>query len=112
VRIALGDPDGPNVADRGAEEGIGDAMPAKIRNALTLYRPLVAVENIDIRLHRTVLYNSIYRADGQFLVNQHTYGIPAAQAPVFCLCDADGGDMAALYLDSFERVWASSAPLA
>ena len=63
-------------------------MPAKIRNALTLYRPLGAVENIEIRLHRTVLYNSIYRADGQFLVNQHTYGIPAAQAPVFCLCDA------------------------
>jgi len=112
VRIALGDPDGPNVADRGAEVGIGDAMPAKIRSALTLYRPLVAVENIDIRLHRTVLYNSIYRADGQFLVNQHTYGIPAAQAPVFCLCDAGGGEMAALYLDSFERVWASSAPLA
>ena len=52
-------------------------MPAKIRNALTLYRPLGAVQNIKIRLHRTVLYNSIYRADGQFLVNQHTYGIPA-----------------------------------
>jgi len=31
VRIALGDPDGPNVAERGKEEGIGDAMPAKIR---------------------------------------------------------------------------------
>ena len=43
VRIALGDPDGPNVAERGEEEGIGDAMPAKIRNALTLYRPLAAV---------------------------------------------------------------------
>ena len=41
VRIALGDPDGPNVAERGEEEGIGDAMAAKIRNALTLYRPLV-----------------------------------------------------------------------
>ena len=41
VRIALGDPDGPNVAERGEEEGIGDAMPAKIRNALMLYRPLV-----------------------------------------------------------------------
>ena len=112
VRIALGDPDGPNVAERGEEEGIGDAMPAKIRNALTLYRPLCTVENIEIRLHRTVLYNSIYRADGQLLVNQHTYGIPAAQAPVFCLRDTDGGEMAALYLDSFERVWASSAPLA
>ena len=70
------------------------------------------VENIEIRLHRTVLYNSIYRADDQLLVNQHTYGIPAAQAPVFCLSDTDGGEMAALYLDSFERVWTSSAPLA
>ena len=40
VRIALGDPDSPQVADRGAEEGIGDAMPAKVRNALALYRPL------------------------------------------------------------------------
>ena len=83
-------------------------MPAKIRNALTLYRPLGAVENVEIRLHRTVLYNSIYRADERMLVNQHAYGIPAAQAPVFCLCDSDG-EMTALYLDSFESVWASSA---
>ena len=111
VRIALGDPDGPNVAERGEEEGIGDAMGAKVRNALMLYRSLSAVENIEIRLHRTVLYNSIYRADDQLLINQHTYGIPAAQAPVLCLCNTDGGEMAALYLDSFERVWASSTPL-
>jgi transcriptional regulator with XRE-family HTH domain len=112
VRIALGDPDGANVEERGEEEGIGDAMAAKIRNALMLYRPLRAVENIEIRLHRTMLYNSIYRADGQLLVNQHTYGIPAAQAPVFCLFDSDGGEMAALYLDSFRRAWSNTAPLA
>ena len=112
VRVALGDPDGQHAARRGEEEGIGEAMPAKIRNALTLYRPLCAVENIEIRLHRTVLYNSIYRADGQLLVNQHTYGVPAAQAPVFCLTDTGSGEMTALYLDSFERVWAGAAPLA
>jgi transcriptional regulator with XRE-family HTH domain len=76
VRIALGDPDGPHVAQRGKEEGIGDAMAAKIRNALALYRPLRAVENIEIRLHQMVLYNSIYHVDDQLLVNQHTYGIP------------------------------------
>ena len=87
-------------------------MAAKIRNALTLYRPLRVVENIEIRLHRTVLYSSIYHADDQLMVNQHTYGIPAAQAPVFCLCDTVDGVMAALYLESFERVWAGSAPLA
>ena len=80
VRIALGDPDGPHAAERGEEEGIGDSMAAKIRNALMLFRPLRTVENIEIRLHRTVLYNSIYRADDQLLVNQHTYGMPAAQA--------------------------------
>jgi len=112
VRIALGDPDGTNAAQRGDEEGIGDAIAAKIRNALTLYRPLCAVENIEIRLHRTVLYNSIYRGDDQLLVNQHTYGIPAAQAPVFSLRNNSSGEMAALYLDSFERVWVSAAPLA
>jgi hypothetical protein len=112
VRIALGNPDGPHAAERGEEEGIGDAMSAKIRNAITLYRPLRAVENIEIRIHRTVLYNSIYRADDHLLVNQHTYGIPAAQAPVFSLSDTLNGEMGALYLDSFERVWASAAPLA
>jgi hypothetical protein len=112
VRIALGDPGGPHAAQRGEEEGIGDAMAAKIRNALTLYRPLGAMENIEIRLHRTVLYNSIYRADNQILVNHHTYGIPAAQAPVICLHDMDGGEMARLYVDSFEHIWASSAPIA
>jgi transcriptional regulator with XRE-family HTH domain len=72
VRLALGDPDGPYARERGEEEGIGDAMAAKIRNALTLYRPLAGVKNIEIRLHRTVLYNSIYRGDGRLLVNQHT----------------------------------------
>ena len=92
VRIALGDPDGPNVAERGAEEGIGDGMAARIRNALALFRPLRAARNVEIRLHRAVLYTSIYRSDDQLLVNQHTYGIPAAQAPVFCLCRSDGGE--------------------
>ena len=108
VKIALGDPDGPAVAERGEEEGIGDAMAAKVRNALALYRPLAVVENIEIRLHRTTLYNSIYRADDQVFVNQHAYGVPAAYAPVFCLDHAHGGDMAWTYLESFERVWALS----
>jgi transcriptional regulator with XRE-family HTH domain len=110
VRIALGDPDGPHIADRGEEEGIGDAVAAKIRNSLALYRPLVRTGNVQIRLHRTVLYNSIYRADDQLLVNQHTYGILAAHAPVFCLRRTQDGDMAVIYLESFERVWERGVP--
>jgi hypothetical protein len=108
VRIALGDPDCPAVAQRGQEEGIGDAMAAKVRNALRLYRPLLGSEHIEIRLHGTNLYNSIYRADGQVFANQHAYGIPAAHSPVFCYRESESGDIATAYLDSFERVWASA----
>jgi transcriptional regulator with XRE-family HTH domain len=108
VRIALGDPDSPQVAERGTEEGIGDAMSAKVRNALTLYRPLCEIANIEIRLHRAILYNSIYRADDQLLVNQHTYGIPAAHAPVFHLRANVSGGMAQAYADSFLRIWMSA----
>ena len=111
VRVALGDPDGDCIAGRGQEENIGDAMAAKIRNALTLFRPLLKCEAIELRLHRTVLYNSIYQADGQLFVNQHAYGIPAAHAPVFCFREAGGGYMARAYLDSFQRVWASAVPI-
>ena len=57
-----------------ADEDIGDAAPAKIRKALALYQSVAGAENVEIRLHQTVLYNSIYRADDQLIVNQHAYG--------------------------------------
>jgi hypothetical protein len=82
VRVALGDPDSACVAQRGREEGIGDAMAAKARNALTLCRPLMTSENVEIRLHQSVLYNSIYRADGQVFVNQHTWCSSVSRAGV------------------------------
>ena len=108
VRIALGDPNSAQVIQRGQDEGLGDAMPAKIRNALTLYRSVLPAENVEIRLHQSVLYNSIYRADGQLFVNQHAYGIPAAHAPVFCFRKSEDGDMVTAYLASFEKVWATA----
>ena len=110
VRIALRDPESSHTAEWGEEEGIDDAAPAVIRNALALFKPLNEVENVEIRLHQTVLYSSIYRADNQLLVNQHAYGIPAAQAPAFCLRNSPRGEMAALYFDSFERVWTGARP--
>jgi hypothetical protein len=111
VRIALGDPDSPHVAERCAEEGIGDAMPARIRNAIALFRSLAEVENIEIRLHQTVLYNSIYRADDRLLANQHVYGIPAAHAPVFAFRKATDGEMVSTYFEVFDHIWADSAEL-
>jgi hypothetical protein len=111
INIALGSPESAHVAQRGADEEIGEAMSAKIRNALVLYRPLIDRAGIQLRLHDTVLYNSIYRADDQLLVNQHAYGIPAAQAPVYHLRKLDGAEMFELYMESFRRVWAKSIPV-
>ena len=86
-------------------------MAAKIRNALALYRTLRAVESVEFRFHRTVLYNSIYRADDQLLVNTHIYGVPAARAPVWHLKKIPGGEITGLYLESFERVWETATPV-
>lgn len=111
VRILLGDPDSEEVAQRGADEGIDDTMAARIRNALVLYRPLRDLPGVEFRLHPTVLYNSIYQADDQLLVNTHIYSFPASQAPVLHLRRVAGGDMVTTYLDSFERVWQDARPL-
>ncbi|WP_242900671.1 helix-turn-helix transcriptional regulator [Actinomadura terrae] len=111
VRILLGDPDGTSVAERGTDEGVGESMAAKIRNALVHYRALSRVDGVEIRLHDTVLYNSIYRADDELLINPHAYGIAASHAPVLHLRRAEDGDMASTYLESFERVWAGASPV-
>ncbi|WP_238164497.1 hypothetical protein [Kribbella pittospori] len=110
VRILLGDPEDAHVAERGEEEGVGNAVAVKIHNALVLYRGLLDLPGIEFRLHRTVLYNSIYRADDRLFVNTHVYGVPAAQAPVWHLRKVPGGELASHYLDSFERVWNEATP--
>lgn len=109
VRILLGNPDSFRISERGADEGVGDSLAAKIRNALVLYEPLRDLDNVEIRLHDTVLYNSIYRADDDLLINPHAYGIPASQAPVLHLRTTHPNDMTATYRHSFDRVWAETA---
>ena len=112
VRILLGDPASACVAQRGDEEGIGDAMTAKVRNALMLYQSLLERDNVELRLHQTTLYNSIYYADGQIFVNQHAYGVPASHAPVFCFRVSTHDEMINAYLRSFDRVWGAAKSIA
>ncbi|MCM0622885.1 hypothetical protein M8330_21600, partial [Nocardioides sp. BSK12Z-4] len=63
ARLAYGDPASPVVEQRGIDEGIGMDLGARIRITLAAMAPAVGVEGIDVRLHETVLYNSIYRFD-------------------------------------------------
>jgi hypothetical protein len=80
----------------------------RVAAVLADYRPLADV--VQIRLHDTPLYNSIYRFDDELLVNIHVYGLLAAYTP--CLhIRRIAGQFFNTYLESFERVWASARPL-
>lgn len=111
VRLLLADPDSPQVAERGVEERIGGSVAARIRNAVALFRPVLQAEGVEVRLHETVLYNSIFRADDEMLINPQVHGIAAAYAPVLHLRQIEPGGMFTTYTDSFERVWANARPV-
>jgi hypothetical protein len=94
----------------GDEEGIGDAISAKIHNVLSFFEGHADHGCVDLRLHKTTLYTSIYRFDRDMLVNHHVLGLPAAHAPVMHLRQLDSGDLFATYADTFERVWSTAVP--
>ncbi|MFJ5269310.1 XRE family transcriptional regulator [Streptomyces sp. NPDC088358] len=110
VRILLGDPDCAAVRQRGIDEG-HQIMDGKIRNALLLYRPLMRSHpDIGFRLHDSTLYNSIYRADDEMLVNPHVYGLGAYMAPVLHLRRLPGGSLFDTYAHSIEHTWDNARP--
>lgn len=111
VRLLYGDPESEAVATRGAEEGIGDGLAARIRLALTYMSEAFDESGVSVRLHGTTLYNSIYRYDDDLLVNAHAYGVPAGQSPVLHLRRFPGGRLFDHYKASFERVWETARPL-
>ncbi|MFI6640131.1 helix-turn-helix domain-containing protein [Streptomyces sp. NPDC050504] len=105
VRILLGDPDCAAVEQRGVDEG-HRIMGGKIRNALMNYRPLFKSHpEIGFRLHDATLYNSLFRADDEMLVNTHVYGIGAYMAPVLHLRRLPGGGLFDTYANSIEQTW-------
>lgn len=110
IRLLLGDPHCHAVLERGEEEGVGDVIAAKIRNARAYYQPLAARRDIPVRVHQTTLYTSIFQFDEEMLVNLHVYGLPAAHAPVLHLRRRHLGDLFETYIRSFERVWQDAEP--
>ncbi|MBR7674543.1 hypothetical protein [Streptomyces daliensis] len=66
--------------------------------------------SVEVRLHDTPLYNSIYRFDDEMIVNVHAYGVLAAYTPTMHLRRIDG-QFFHTYVESYERVWASARPV-
>ncbi|MGV9753287.1 hypothetical protein [Nocardia farcinica] len=73
IRIAVGDADSANVQQRGREEKFGHGIESRCRLALMHYQALHATPGIELRTHATTLYNSIYRADDEMVVNAHVW---------------------------------------
>lgn len=67
------------------EEGIGTAAAARVHNAIALLRPMIDTDGMQARQHKTALYNSIFRADDEMLINPQVHGVAAAYAPVLHL---------------------------
>jgi hypothetical protein len=112
IRLLLGDPESEAVERRGAEEGVGEAMAARIRLSMSYLEPAFTVPGVEVRLHETTLYNSIFRFDDDLLVNAHAYGAVAAKSPVMHVRRIAGGRLFDHYMASFKRVWEQAEPLA
>jgi transcriptional regulator with XRE-family HTH domain len=110
VRVCLVDLDDLEGGAPGAGQRSGEVV-HQLRGALASGLPLPEGGGVLIRVYQGTLYQSIYRADGQLLVAQHVYGVPPARAPVLHLQRAEAGDLAAAYLESFERVWVKARPV-
>ncbi|HZI97617.1 MAG TPA: XRE family transcriptional regulator [Actinomycetales bacterium] len=110
VRILLGDPDADAIRQRGQEEGIGADMRGRVRIAQKYLRPALGTPGLEVRLHSTTLYNSIYRGDDTMLVNMHLYGSGAPANPVMHLQRVTGGRLFASYLRSIDAVWEQGVP--
>ncbi len=110
VRLCFGDPLSDTVALRDREEGLSGTLAAKIRSALTYYREAAAARDIEMRLHSCIVYASLFRYDDEIMVNPHAWGEPASANPVLHMRRLDGGQVAGLYMDSFERVWETAKP--
>lgn len=109
VRLLLGDPDGTQLAARDGEYKIGGGVAGRVAAVLAHYRQRMP-EQVEVRLHDTPLYNSIYRFDDEMMVNVHAYGVLAAFTPVMRIRRIDGAFFNT-YIESYERVWASARPV-
>lgn len=86
-------------------------MAARIDLAMVYLRPVFDRTGVDVRLHETTLYNSLFRFDDNLLANTHVYGFPAAHNPVIHLRRAPGSGLFDHYMSSFVRVWEVSTPV-
>lgn len=110
VRFLIGDPHSTAIQQRGREEGIGESLAARCQLTLARLRSMVTEVPVEVRLHRSTLYVSMFRADDTLIANHHIYGHPASDNPTFVIDRAASPDLWTKYQRSFDRIWTESHP--
>ncbi|PPK61880.1 hypothetical protein V5P93_002383 [Actinokineospora auranticolor] len=107
-RFVVGDETSDAVIQRAVEEGTTGGLEGRVQMMRRYLRDVADLPGVEVRTHSTILYNSIYRFDDQTLVNGHAYGSLAGQNPVIHLRRTPESPMWRHYMESFDRVWATS----
>jgi lambda repressor-like predicted transcriptional regulator len=110
VRIVVGDPGSVAVHQRGAEEGIGDALAGRCRLTLSRLAPIHELDGVEIRTHSTTLYASMFFMDDTLYANHHILGSPAGDNPVVEIPRDLDPELWESYTNSFEHIWAGARP--
>jgi lambda repressor-like predicted transcriptional regulator len=111
VRIAVVDPTSPQAAERDAEEQLAEGLVARVRTSLRYLSPLLGCTGVEVRQHRTPMYNSVFRFDGEMLVTPHLFGTPGYTAPLMHLRRHRPDGPFDAFAGHFERVWLSANAL-
>lgn len=109
-RLLVGDETRPAVIQRAQDEGTPGGLEGRIQLMRRYLHEVAHLDNVEVRTHGTILYNSLYRFDDQLLVNGHAHGALAGQSPVMHLRRLEAGEMWQHYMRSFERVWEQARP--
>lgn len=105
VRFVAGDPGSNAIHQRGMEENIGTSLAGRCALTLDRLTPIAELENVEIRVHGTPLYASLFRADDTVVANHHIYGSPASDNPAMLLRRDSDEALWQKYEVSFEKVW-------
>lgn len=110
-RMLIGDEKSDAVRLRAIEEDTPGSLEARVQLHRRSLRQVAGVPGIEVRVHGTTLYNSIYRFDEDLMVNGHAYGEPASHSPIIHFRRVPGGRVWDHYMRSFDAVWSGAAPL-
>ncbi|MEV0543912.1 helix-turn-helix domain-containing protein [Nocardia salmonicida] len=105
ARMAFADPECAHVTERDQLEQMQGTLPGRIRNALSMLGPLDSTPGCTVGLHRTHLYNSVFRFDDTMLVTPYLVRARGYQHPALLLRRLSAHGIFASYADQFEQIW-------